>query len=74
MRSVGLAMLLAIAVTGCSQEPRSAAYFEAHRDEAAKVVAQCAKGSRRGQECINAQAAAKADARDERMQAYERNF
>ena len=28
----------------------------------------------RGQECINAQAGAKADARDERMQSYERNF
>ena len=74
MRRAALATLVAIAVSGCSLEPRSVAYFEAHRDEAAKVVAQCAKGSHRGQECVNAQAGAKADARDERMQSYERNF
>ena len=74
MRSAVMTALLAAALSSCSAEPRSAAYFEAHREEAAKVVAQCAKGARRGEECINAQAGAKADARDARMQSYEQNF
>ena len=74
MRRAALATLLAIAVSGCSQEPRSVAYFEAHRDEAAKVVAQCAKGSHRGQECVNAQAVVVREAGQKRMNGYRQGF
>lgn len=74
MRPVVLAALLAVAVSGCSQEPRSTSYFEAHRDEAATVVAQCAKGSHRGQECINAQAAITREAGQDRMNGYRQGF
>lgn len=69
--------ILAFTVAGlaaCSPEPRSASYFEAHRDEAAKVVADCQTGAHRGQECSNAQAAVAAAKRDERMDAYRKGF
>ena len=35
--------------------PRGAQYFAAHLDEARQVVAQCAEGSVRGEECANAE-------------------
>lgn len=38
-------------------EARGTQYFAAHLDEARQVVAQCADGSVRGEECANAQAA-----------------
>ena len=38
-------------------EPRSAQYFAAHLDEARQVVAQCAEGTARGDECANAEQA-----------------
>lgn len=41
-----------------SAEARGTQYFAAHLDEARQVVAQCADGSVRGEECANAQAAA----------------
>lgn len=45
-------------------EPRGTQYFAAHLDEARQVVAQCAEGSVRGNECANAeQAVVEADAR-----------
>ena len=37
--------------------PRSAQYFAAHLDEARQVVAQCAEGTARGDECANAEQA-----------------
>ena len=46
-------------------EPRGAQYFAAHIDEARQVVAQCAEGSVRGDECANAeQAVVEAEGRD----------
>lgn len=45
-------------------EARGTQYFAAHLDEARQVVAQCAEGSVRGNECANAeQAVVEADAR-----------
>lgn len=63
-----------IGLAGCSPEPRSAAYFEAHPAEAAKVVADCRSGVHRGDECVNAGAAVAAAARAERMATYEKSF
>lgn len=45
--------------------PRGTQYFAAHLDEARQVVAQCAEGSVRGEECANAeQAVIEAEGRD----------
>ena len=38
-------------------EPRAMQYFAAHLDEARQVVAQCAEGTARGDECANAEQA-----------------
>ena len=38
-------------------EPRGTQYFAAHLDEARQVVAQCAEGTTRGDECANAEQA-----------------
>ena len=61
-------------LAACSPEPRSATYFEAHQEEAVKVVADCQTGAHRGQECINAQAGVAAAKRDARMDAYRKGF
>lgn len=48
-------MLLGVSLAACGQsEPRSTQYFEAHIDEARKVVGDCRDGSMRGDECTNA--------------------
>lgn len=48
-----------------SAEPRGMQYFAAHLDEARQVVAQCAEGFVRGDECANAeQAVNEAEGRD----------
>lgn len=73
IRYVATALALA-GLAACSPAPRSASYFEAHPDEAAQVVADCKTGAHRGEECVNAQAAAAAAARAARMNAYKKNF
>ena len=73
MRRLVLGLTLA-GLAACSPEPRSATYFEAHQEEAAKVVADCQTGAHRGQECVNAQAAIAAAKRDARMDAYRKGF
>ncbi|QCI78802.1 hypothetical protein E6W36_01790 [Hankyongella ginsenosidimutans] len=40
--------------TGAVAAPRATQYFAAHLDEAHKVVAACAAGAVRGDECANA--------------------
>lgn len=73
-----IARLLSVAVilglAACSPEPRSASYFAAHADEAAKVVADCKSGAHRGQECVNAEAGMASAKRDARMDAYRKGF
>lgn len=50
-----LIILCSSALAACGQsEPRSTSYFEAHLDEARKVVASCRSGATRGDECANA--------------------
>ena len=61
-------------LAGCSPQPRSVSYFEAHPEETAKVVVACASGDHRGEECPNAQAAAAAIRREARMKAYRKGF
>jgi hypothetical protein len=61
-------------LAACSPPPRSASYFEAHPEETAKVVVDCAAGTHRGEECVNAKSAAAAIRRDARMDAYKKNF
>ena len=55
-----------IAVAGCGKsEPRGYQYFLTHIDEAKQVAADCADGTVRGDECINAEVAvSKAKARE----------
>lgn len=68
---------LALALAGlaaCSPEPRSAAYFEGHPQDAEQVTAACAAGTHRGQECANAQAGVAATQRSARMDAYRKGF
>ena len=54
MRLIGVLCIL-LGGTGCSgPEPRSAEYFMARPGEARQIVAGCAAGSVRGEECSNA--------------------
>lgn len=70
-----LTALAAVAVlAACSPQPRSADYFTAHPDEAEKVVADCATGAHRGDECVNAKAGSAAAKRDARIDAYKKGF
>jgi hypothetical protein len=55
-----------IALSACGQtEPRAERYFAAHLDEAKQVVEECATGTARGAECMNAEmAVSKAEAKE----------
>ncbi|MGH6971675.1 MAG: EexN family lipoprotein [Caulobacteraceae bacterium] len=71
------ALVLSLTIAGlgaCSPQPRSASYFQAHQEEAAKVVADCQTGAHRGEECVNAQAGVAAAKRDARIDAYRKGF
>lgn len=61
-------------LAACSPEPRSAGYFEAHREEAEKVLAACETGAHRGDECVSAKAGPAAAARDARMEGFRKGF
>lgn len=74
MKAVVILLAAAAALPGCSREPRSAAYFEAHVEEAIRVVARCRNGDNRGAECANAEAALAAADRKVRMGRYQQNF
>lgn len=63
-----------LALAACAEEPRSAAYFERHPEEAVEVAALCATGAKGGDECANAQAGLAAIRREDRMDAYRRQF
>lgn len=71
----GLLPLVALSgLAACSREPRSAAYFEAHVEEAIGVVARCRNGDHRGRECDHAEAALAAADRKARMERYRQSF
>lgn len=63
-----------LGLTACAEEPRSAEYFERHPEEALEVAALCASGAKGGDECVNAQAGLSTLRREDRMDAYRRQF
>jgi hypothetical protein len=71
MRLQVISVSVAVAICGCSEaEPRAEQYFSAHLDEAKQVVKDCAAGTARGEECMNAEIAvsrAKAKERTKRF-------
>ncbi len=69
-----IAIMALATVAACSPEPRSASYFGAHPEEAAKVADACKTGTHRGEECVNAQAGVAAAERTQRMNAYRKGF
>lgn len=73
---VALASLAAmgIAVASCAPQPRSAAYFKAHHDEAAQVFKACKTGARRGEECQDAEAGVMDADAQARMKLYRKSF
>lgn len=60
-------------LAGCTQPPRSASYFQAHTDEATKVVSACVAGTVRGEECVTAPTGLNAAARDARMATFRKS-
>lgn len=71
---VALVASACLTVAACAPSPRAENYFEAHPDEAAKVVQACAQGVHRGDECQNASAALARLKGEERMKFYRRGF
>lgn len=71
MKSQFYSLVLGLSLAACgSSEPRGMQYFSAHPDEAVQVVADCANGTVRGDECYNAEVAvskAKAKERSKRF-------
>lgn len=52
-----LALLLAVVVVGCGNEPRAVTYFENDSKERARVLAACANGATENGECAVAELA-----------------
>jgi hypothetical protein len=73
MRRAAILMLL-LALAGCNPPPRAASYFKAHPEDAAKVLADCAAGARRGAECDNAKSAEAQIESDKRLSLYKKSF
>jgi len=71
-RAVLVGVTAIIGLGGCEASPRSAEYFAARPEEAARVVADCASGAHRGEECVNARAAQIEADRSARIEAYRR--
>ncbi|MCC7266872.1 MAG: EexN family lipoprotein [Caulobacteraceae bacterium] len=69
-----LALMVLAGLAACSPEPRSASFFKANPEEAAKVAEACRVGAHRGQECANAEAGVASAERAKRMEAYRRGF
>lgn len=69
-----VSILGACLLGGCSPQPRSTSYFEAHPREAAAVVKACVAGDRRGAECDTAEAGQAKAAADARMAIYRKAF
>jgi hypothetical protein len=61
-------------MTGCSREPRSVSYFEAHPADAKQVAADCKAGAHRGRECDNALAGIAAADDAARLEMYRKTF
>jgi len=67
-------IVLAFMVSACQAEPRSASYFQAHPDDARRVVDACRQGAHRGAECDHAKAGQAATQADKRMELFKKSF
>lgn len=65
--------LLNLALIACAPQPRDVAWFEAHADEAQRVVAACSAGHR-SSECDNARAGLSRARADVRRRRYREGF
>ena len=74
MNRLSVFLLSLASLAACSPPPRSADYFVAHPDEAARVAADCKSGAHRGEECVNATAGVAAAESAERMKLYKKSF
>lgn len=63
-----------LALAGCQAEPRSASYFEAHPDDAKRVVEACRQGTHRGAECEHARAGLAAVQAEKRLELFKKSF
>ena len=73
MRRAALALIL-VCLAACSRAPRSASFFAAHPEDAARVAADCTDGRRGGEECVNALAGERARVDAARLELYRRAF
>jgi uncharacterized lipoprotein YmbA len=72
---IGRAVIMAVLLlAGCAPEPRSASYFKAHHQEAAKVAAACQVGRSQGAECLNAEAGVNDARLDAEMAKFRKGF
>ncbi|MFN3585797.1 EexN family lipoprotein [Phenylobacterium sp.] len=67
-------LIAALLLTGCQAEPRAASYFEAHPEQAQRIVAACRTGDHRGQECANAEAGLAAARANKRLELFKKSF
>ena len=74
MSSARITVLVGVMLAGCTGEPRSASYFEAHPAEAQRVAAGCKAGAWRGRECDTALAGLAAAADAARLEMYRKTF
>jgi hypothetical protein len=73
-RSVGVMACCLLGIAGCSRDPRSSSYFEAHPDETSRVLSDCRSGVHRGAECDNALLADAKRKSDARLELYKSGF
>jgi hypothetical protein len=69
-----LAILPLALLVACQPEPRSAGYFQAHPEEARRVMQDCRAGAHRGGECDTAQAGLAAYQADKRLEVFKKSF
>ncbi len=67
-------LLLGAVLTGCQAPSRSAAYFEANPDEAARVVEKCRTGQHRGRDCEAAKGGLAAVDANKRLELFKKTF
>ena len=74
MIALRVAVIAVALLAGCSEEPRSVSYFEAHPADAKQVAAACKAGAHRGDECANALAGIDKAADAARLEMYRKTF
>ena len=67
-------LIAALCLSGCRAEPRSTSYFEAHPEDAQRVVSACKAGTHRGGESESARAGLAAIEADKRLKLFKKSF